>query len=39
MLEEAAFLMPVQRHVGCVQVEDNLPRRRLAVRVEEQVDE
>lgn len=37
-VEEAAFLMPVQRDVGGVEVEDDLPRRR-AVRVEEQIDE
>jgi hypothetical protein len=37
-VEEAAFPMPVQRHVSRVQVEDDLPRRR-AMRVEEQVHE
>jgi hypothetical protein len=38
-VEEPTFLVAVQRHVGCVQVEDELPRRRAAVGVEEQVDE
>jgi hypothetical protein len=37
-VEEAALLVPVQRDVGGVEVEDDLARRR-AVRVEEQVHE
>jgi hypothetical protein len=37
-VEEPALLVPVQRHVSRVQVEDDLPRRR-AVRLQEQVHE
>ena len=37
-VEEAAFLVAVQRIVGGVEIEDDL-RRRLAVRIEEQIDE
>ena len=37
-VEEAAFLMPVQRIVGGVEIEDDLRRRR-GMRVEEEIDE
>ena len=37
-MEEAAFLMAVQRIIGGIEVEDDLPGRRL-VRLEEEVDE
>ena len=37
-VEEAAFLMPVQRIVGGVEIEDDLLRRSL-VRLQEQIDE
>jgi hypothetical protein len=32
-VEEAAFLVPVQGNVGGVEIEDDLPGRRLAVGV------
>ena len=37
-VEEAPFLLAVQRDVGVVEIEHDLPRR-LAVRIEEHVDE
>ena len=38
-IEEPAFLAPVERHVGGVEVEDDLPRRRIAMGLEETVNE
>ncbi len=36
-MEEAAFLMPMQRIIGGIEVEDDLPGRPF-VRIEEQID-
>ena len=38
-MAEPALLVRGQRHVGSVEVENDLPRQRLAMGLEEQVDE